>query len=127
RSGHALRVVDTQGKIRTVAGTGKPGNTGDDGDARLATLNGPKHLCVNLLDDNVVIADSANHVIRMYTPSDGKIVRIAGTGKKGESGMGGDALKVPLDEPHGVCPFNDGSVYIVDSMNHRVFRWRITQ
>src|SRR5438445_9999798 len=44
RSGHALRVVDAEGKIRTVVGTGKAGATGDDGPGRLATLNGPKHL-----------------------------------------------------------------------------------
>ena len=38
RGGHALRVVDRSGKIRTVAGTGKAGNEGDGGDARRATL-----------------------------------------------------------------------------------------
>src|SRR5262249_18741810 len=47
RSGHALRVVDASGKIRTVAGTGKAGSTGDGGDARKAMLNGPKHLCID--------------------------------------------------------------------------------
>ncbi len=121
RSGHALRVVDAQGKIRTVAGTGKKGNTGDGGDARRATLNGPKHLCIDR-DDNVIIADSANHVIRKYTPADGKIVRIAGTGKKGDSGPGGEALQVSLDEPHGVHVDRHGTLYVVDSMNGRVFR-----
>jgi len=121
RSGHSLRVVDAKGKIRTVAGTGKPGYSGDDGDARQATFKGPKHLCVDL-DDNVIIADSGNHVIRKYTPKDGKIVRLAGTGKKGNSGDGGDALKVPLDEPHGVYVHPSGTLYIVDSTNNRVFR-----
>jgi sugar lactone lactonase YvrE len=121
RSGHALRAVDSDGKIRTVAGTGKAGNTGDGGDARQATLNGPKHLCVDH-DDNVIIADSANHVVRKYTPGDGKIVRIAGTGKKGESGKGGDAAQVSLNEPHGVYVHRDGTLYIVDSLNDRVFR-----
>jgi sugar lactone lactonase YvrE len=122
RSGHALRVVDADGKIRTVAGTGKAGNTGDGGDALKATLNGPKHLCVDR-DDNVLIADSANHVVRKYTPADGKIVRIAGTGKKGDSAMGGDPLAVSLNEPHGVYVHRDGTLYIVDSLNNRVFRW----
>src|SRR5262249_3860778 len=46
RSGHALRVVDRTGKIRTIAGTGTKGDSGNGGDARKATLNGPKHLCV---------------------------------------------------------------------------------
>jgi sugar lactone lactonase YvrE len=122
RSGHALRVVGTDGKIRTVAGTGKPGNSGDDGDALKATLNGPKHLCVDL-DDNVIIADSANHVIRKYIPKDGKIVRLAGTGKKGDSKDGGDPLHVAMNEPHGVFVHPNGTLYIVDSLNHRVFRW----
>jgi sugar lactone lactonase YvrE len=122
RSGHALRVVDAEGKIRTVAGTGKAGNSGDDGDARKATLNGPKHLCVDR-DDNVIIADSANHVVRKYTPADGTIVRIAGTGKKGDSATGGAPLAVSLNEPHGVHVHRDGTLFIVDSLNNRVFRW----
>ena len=92
------------------------------GDALKATLNGPKHLCVDL-DDNVIIADTANHVIRKYTPKDGKIVRLAGTGKKGDSKDGGDPLAVPFNEPHGVYVHPTGTLYIVDSMNHRVFRW----
>jgi sugar lactone lactonase YvrE len=123
RSGHALRVVDGNGKIRTVAGTGKAGNSGDNGDARKATLNGPKHLCVDL-DDNVIIADTANHVIRKYTPKDGKIVRLAGTGTKGDSKDGGEPLNVAFNEPHGVYVHANGTLYIVDSMNHRVFRWQ---
>src|SRR5436305_103122 len=60
RSGHALRVVDAAGRIHTVVGTGRAGNTGDDGDGRKATLKGPKHLCTDA-DDNVIIADSSNH------------------------------------------------------------------
>ena len=47
RGGHALRVVDRSGKIRTVAGTGKQGDSGDGGKALEARLNGPKHLCVD--------------------------------------------------------------------------------
>ena len=116
-------LVDPEGKIRTVVGvSGKAGNTGDDGDARQATLNGPKHLCVDP-DDNVIIADSANHVIRKYSPKDKKIVRLAGTGKKGDSGNGGDPLQVALYEPHGVTVSPAGVLFIVDSLNHRIFRW----
>jgi sugar lactone lactonase YvrE len=123
RGGHALRVVNPQGAIRTVVGvTGKAGNTGDDGNARQATMNGPKHLCVDL-DDNVIIADTANHVIRKYSPKENTIVRLAGTGKKGASGSGGDPLKVAFNEPHGVYVSPAGVLYIVDSVNHRVFRW----
>ncbi len=121
RGGHALRVVDPSGKIRTVAGTGKAGLSGDDGDALAATLNGPKHLCIDL-DGNVIVADSGNHVVRKYSPIQGTITRVAGSGKKGASGSGGDALAVAMNEPHGVFVHSNGALYIVDSFNNRVFR-----
>jgi sugar lactone lactonase YvrE len=121
RSGHALRVVDDKGKIRTVAGTGKAGATGDGGDARQATLNGPKHLCIDL-EGNVLIADTENHLIRKYLPKEGKIVRVAGTGKKGADGVGGDPLKADLSQPHGVYMHPSGVLYISDSSNHRVLK-----
>jgi len=121
RGGHALRVVDPNGKIRTVAGTGKPGATGDGGDAKQATLNGPKHLCIDL-DGNVLIADTENHLIRKYLPKEGKIVRVAGTGKKGTEGVGGDPLKAEFNQPHGVYMHPSGTLYITDSSNHRVLK-----
>lgn len=121
RSGHALRVVDAQGKIRTVAGTGKAGLSGDGGDAKQATLNGPKHLCIDQ-DGSVLIADTENHVIRRYTPSDGKISRVAGTGKKGTAGLEGSPLEAELAQPHGVTVHRDGTLYIVDSSNDRILK-----
>jgi len=121
RSGHALRVVDTEGKIRTVAGTGKAGNAGDGGPALKAQFNGPKHLCIDG-DDNVIIADTENHVIRKYLPREGKIVRVAGTGQKGNKGVGGPPDKCQLTQPHGVYVSAKGVLYIADSGNNRVLR-----
>src|SRR5437762_3106493 len=63
RSGHALRKVERDGTIRTVAGAGKKGNA--DGDALKAEFNEPKHLCIDANDD-VIIADTDNHVIRKF-------------------------------------------------------------
>ncbi len=120
RAGHALRVMDSQGKIRTVAGTGKPGASGE-GDARQATLNGPKHLCIDAAG-NVLIADTENHLIRRYLPGTGKIVRVAGTGKKGNAGLGGAPEKVELSQPHGVYFSSAGVLYIADSSNDRVLK-----
>jgi DNA-binding beta-propeller fold protein YncE len=121
RSGNALRVVDSQGKIRTVVGTGKAGATGDGADARQATLNGPKHLCIDRNGD-VIIADTANHLIRRYIPATGKIVRVAGTGKKGRGAPGALPEQIDLDEPHGVAIDSSGVLYIADSNNHRILK-----
>jgi DNA-binding beta-propeller fold protein YncE len=121
RGGHALRVVDTEGKIRTVAGTGKAGFSGDGGDALRAQFNGPKHLCIDRNDD-VLIADTENHVIRKYLPREGKIVRIAGTGRPGREGLNGPPLMAGLKQPHGVNARADGTIYISDSSNNRILK-----
>jgi DNA-binding beta-propeller fold protein YncE len=121
RSGHALRVVDSQGKIRTVAGTGKAGSGGDEGAALKAELNGPKHLCVDGNGD-VLIADTENHLIRKYVTATGTIVRVAGTGKKGSGGVGGLPAKLELSQPHGIYAHPSGVLYIADSSNNRVLK-----
>jgi DNA-binding beta-propeller fold protein YncE len=122
RSGHALRVVDAAGKIRTVAGTGKAGLSGDGGDARKANLNGPKHLCVDH-DGTVLIADTENHRILRYVPKDGTIHLVAGSGKKGAAGLDGDPKTAELNQPHGVIAHpKTGEIYITDSSNHRILK-----
>jgi DNA-binding beta-propeller fold protein YncE len=121
RGGHALRVVDASGKIRTVAGTGKGGYSGDGGDALKAQLNGPKHLCIDA-EDNVIVADTENHVVRKVLPREGRIVLLAGAGKRGSGGLDGPPEKVGLSQPHGVTLHRDGTLYIVDSSNNRVLK-----
>jgi DNA-binding beta-propeller fold protein YncE len=121
RSGNSLRMVDAAGRIRTVAGTGKAGLSGDGGPALQAQMNGPKHLSCDK-DDNVLIADTETHTVRKYTPKDGKIHRVAGTGKKGTGAAGGAPDQVELSRPHGATIDPSGAVVICDSDNNRVLR-----
>lgn len=123
RNGNALRVVDPQGRIRTVVNrSGKKGLHGDGGLAIDATMNGPKHLCIDT-DNTVLIADAENHVIRRYIPATGKIKRVAGTGKKGAHGLGGSPIECELARPHGVTIHPaSGDLFITDSYNNRLLR-----
>lgn len=121
RGGHALRVVDPQGTIRTAVGTGKPGSSGDGGPGRMATLNGPKDLTVDR-DGTVLIADTESHLIRRYLPSDGTLVRVAGTGRKGSDGIGGPPEGASLNQPHGVTVDRAGAILVSDSSNHRILK-----
>jgi DNA-binding beta-propeller fold protein YncE len=121
RGGHALRLVDAAGKIRTVAGTGTPGLAGDGGPALQAKFNGPKYLTLDR-DGSVLICDTENHVIRRYLPETGQIVRVAGTGKRGTGGLGGPPLECELNQPHGVTVGPDGTLFICDSSNHRILQ-----
>jgi DNA-binding beta-propeller fold protein YncE len=123
RGGNALRVVDKAGRIKTVVNaSGKKGGEGDGGPALDATMNGPKHLCVDK-DDTVIIADAESHLVRRYIPATGKIERIAGTGKHGSAGVGGDPLQCQLARPHGVTVHpSSGDLFITDSYNNRVLK-----
>jgi DNA-binding beta-propeller fold protein YncE len=123
RGGHALRVVDKDGRIRTVVNaSGKGGSHGDGGPALEAALNGPKHLCVDR-DDSVLIADAENNLVRRYVPRTGRLERVAGTGKKGASGLGGAPTACELARPHGVTVHPaTGELYITDSYNNRVLK-----
>jgi DNA-binding beta-propeller fold protein YncE len=123
RNGGALRVVDTAGKIRTVVNASEAtGSAGDGGPARAASMNGPKHVAVDL-EDNVLVCDSENHTLRKYTPADGRIVRVAGApGQAGTAGLGGPAEALRLNRPHGAFVAPDGAIYISDSSNNRVVK-----
>ncbi len=123
RGGNALRVVGTDGRIRTVVNaSGNKGGSGDGGPALEATMNGPKHLCVDR-DGSVIIADAEAHLVRRYVPATGKIERIAGTGTQGHAGVGGDPLRCQLSRPHGVTIHpKTGVLYITDSYNNRVLK-----
>jgi sugar lactone lactonase YvrE len=124
RGGNALRMVDTAGTIRTLIGGPKHKPSAEIGD-----LSGPKHLCVDR-QDKVFLVDTENHRILKYDPRTGQIQKVAGTGKApapetpATAGIGGTALDVPLNRPHGVFVRRDGTLYIADSSNGRVLRVR---
>ncbi len=118
RENNRVRKVTTDGKIKTVAGTGAAGFSGDDGSAVSAQLNHPRGVAVDSAG-NIYIADSDNHRVRKVTP-DGKISTFAGTDSAGSDGDGGPAAEAQLNLPIGLAVDNAGDLYIADNMNHRV-------
>lgn len=108
REGNAILRLDTkEGKMYRFAGTGEKGFTGDGGDARKATLSGPKGVAC-APDGSLYIADTENHAIRKVDRQ-GVITTVAGDGKRGV-----------LARPHGVFVDRAGALYIADTENHRV-------
>jgi DNA-binding beta-propeller fold protein YncE len=123
RGGNALRKVSPDGRINTVINrSGKKGISPQQLPGLEATMNGPKHLCIDR-DDSVIVADAENHVVLRYTPRDQRVTRIAGTGKQGSEGLGGDPTDCNLSRPHGVSVHpTTGELYITDSYNDRVLK-----
>jgi DNA-binding beta-propeller fold protein YncE len=88
------------GMIRTVAGNGEAGWSGDGGAAVAACLNEPKAVALDR-DGNLLIADSENHVIRKVDRTSGRITTVAGcTSSHGSplTVMKGAAVP-PTDDP----------------------------
>ena len=113
-----VRKVSTAGVISRVAGTGTPGNTGDDGPATEAQLHEPVGVAVTA-DGGFLITDALNNVVRKVSTA-GVISRVAGTGIVGNTGDDGPATEAQLNRPFGVAVTSDGGFLIADALNNEV-------
>ena len=115
---HKIRIVTPDGKIDTFAGNGTAGYGGDGGPARMAQLNIPHGVAIDV-SGNLYIAEFENARIRKVSPQ-GIITTVAGTGAHGFGGDGGPATAAQLNHPRGVAVDLSRNVYIADSSNHRI-------
>ncbi len=113
-----VREVLPGGTIRTFAGTGRFGYSGDGGPATKARLNGPTGLGVDQ-GGNVYISDTLNNRLRQVDAS-GIISTSAGTGVFGFAGDGGPATRARLAGPNGDIAVNSAAVYFADTGNQRI-------
>ncbi len=121
---HRIRKIES-GNIITIAGTGIPGNSGDDGPATNATLNYPYGICYSSSGD-LFISDQYNSQIRKVNTT-GMISRFAGNGNSGFSGDGGNALNAQLSYPGGLCMDSSQNMYIADVVNNRIRKLSLLQ
>jgi len=98
--------------IKTVAGNGTSGYSGDGGSADSAELFNPSGVAVDA-SGNLFIADLNNHRIRKVS-TNGIITTVAGNGGAGYSGDGGSATSAELNQPAGVAVDASGNVFISD-------------
>jgi trimeric autotransporter adhesin len=110
-----IRMIDTNGVITTVAGTGEPGYSGDGGPAIEAMLDGPYGLAIDPAG-NLFVSDSSGARVRMID-TNGVITTVAGTGQPGYSGDGGAATEATLSDPYGLAVDAEGNLYIADTGN----------
>ena len=102
--------VSPTGIIRTVAGTGTAGYTGDGGQANDATLNNPISTAVDAAGD-LFITDYSNNTIRKVTP-EGLISTFAGNGTNGYGGDGDAATSAQIGRPGGLAVNAAGDLFI---------------
>ena len=113
-----IRRVDRSGTISTVAGSGQTGFGGDGGPALAASFDGPRAVAFDPAG-NLYVADDNNDRVRRIDPA-GIITTVAGSATEGFAGDGGPAVAAQLNHPRGVAVDGRGTLFIADSMNHRV-------
>jgi DNA-binding beta-propeller fold protein YncE len=118
-----IRVMDlADGTIHAFAGTGEEGDSGDDGPALAARLNGPRDLEIGP-DGDLYFVDTDNSKVRAIDLEVGVIRTVVGTGELGvEEEEGLPATEIRLRRPFGVAFDPDGNLYVMDTLNSRIVK-----
>ncbi|MBI4584689.1 MAG: PKD domain-containing protein [Planctomycetes bacterium] len=114
--GLRVRWVTPDGIIRTIAGTGVSGFSGDGSPATEASFRSTFAVAVGA-DDSVYVLDQPDHRIRWFRPG-GAIDTLAGTGARATSGDTGPARQAQLQDLNGLAVGPDGAVYLSQANNN---------
>ena len=114
QNNHAIRRIDQDGTVSTVAGNGQSGFA--NGRASDARFNNPTGLIV-AADGSVYVADRNNQRLRVISPA-GEATTIAGDGTEGFQDGAGPAAK--FNRPIDIVLMPDGSLVVSEENNHRL-------
>lgn len=117
-----VRMIEARtGNIRTVAGSGRRGFSGDGGSAIRADMREPNGLALDG-KGKLYIADVADQRVRVVDLKAGVISTACGTGKKAHTGDGGPASEAALFGPRAVAVGPDGSLFICEREGNSIRR-----
>ncbi len=112
-----IREVTLDGNIKTIAGTGEPGFTGDGGSAASAQLASPIGIAADPFG-NIFFVDGTTRIREINTA--GVIATVAGNGSFGYSGDGGMANLAQFSSPSAVWADAAGNLYVADTGNNAI-------
>lgn len=126
-------ITDLDGNLRRTIGSGEIGRR--DGGFAEASFHHPQGMA--LVEDNLYIADTENHLIRRANLRTGQVDTIAGTGVQADSPWPGWNLREPdalpdrwvgppkttaLNSPWSLL-YHQNSLYIAMAGPHQIWRW----
>jgi len=122
RDNHVIRKVDMKaGIISTVAGTGKPGFSGDGRPGTQAQLRQP-HCVLFDRDGTLLICDLGNHRIRRLHPDTGIIEAYAGTGEAKPIPEGAPVKGTALNGPRTLALAANRDLYLALREGNAIYR-----
>jgi thiol-disulfide isomerase/thioredoxin len=111
-------ITDLQGKLIETVGNGEPGLK--DGDFSTANFKRPQGMALE--GENLYVADTENHAIRMVNLKAKTVETLAGDGKQAEwRSVGGDAKTSRLSSPWDLLKIGD-ALYIAMAGNHQIWK-----
>jgi len=119
---HRIRKVSTDGRISTIAGSGTPGYSGDNGPAVQARIDRPLGIAVDK-PGNVYFTQPGNgeNVVRRIG-TDGRITRFAGAQRAGGIVDNVPALEATFSSVVPIAVEESGAVLVGDVANHAIRR-----
>jgi DNA-binding beta-propeller fold protein YncE len=116
-SNHRVRRIDAAtGRIESIVGNGKGALPRDGGKARDEPFLTPQGLAIR--GGQLWIASVSGHSLWRLDFKQGTMHRVAGTGKRGQTGDGGPPLMATFDGPRGMTMSPTGILYLAEGENN---------
>ncbi len=115
-----IRGVAPDGLVRTIAGTGTRGSTGNGGPAIAAQIQAPRSLAIDPAHRFLYFSEQIGNRVRRIDLTTGIITVAAGDGATRFNGDGLAGPATSFNEILGLAVGANGDVFIVDTNNHRI-------
>ena len=115
------RVDESTARISTAVGPPTGIDPPPPGDASTVELHESTALAIDA-DGNLYVGggDGTHRMILRVDPLSGEVVRVAGTGEKGDTGDGGPAIDATMSWVRDIAADANGNIYFTDFLNHRI-------
>jgi streptogramin lyase len=121
-SNHVVRKIDMRSRtIRTIAGTGQPGYSGDGGPAVQAQFKQPHSIQFGPQGE-LFVCDTGNHVVRRMDLTSGRIETFAGTGSPGATPNASPLAGTPLKGPRSLDVDSRGFLWLATREGNQLFQ-----